>query len=285
MARTKAISLIQSGELKAELSELYGYVVKNVQKDALSSGLKSQSYTGNPAAGSVEFRRFVNSTSKEYGTARAAGKGDKIKAPPVTVNLDTHREIVEECSQFDLNTFGVGGIMGRRVDDHVLTMVSELDVAFFAAAFASGGGTAFTPASGANLPDLLEGYIQTLETVENDFVRGVPRSLMYMACSPVFYGRIRNLLDTQPNASVDNQAESFGLYHGVRVYSTIHLPAGANAVLTIDDAIAQPVVSYPYGEPEKIPLSNDYGVSLFYDYGTKVLTPDLVFTYSEPSAG
>ena len=28
--------------------------------------------------------------------------------------------------------------------------------------------------------------------------------------------------------------------------------------------------------PEKIPLSNDFAVSLFYDYGTKALTPDLI---------
>ena len=43
--------------------------------------LKSQLYTGNPAAGSVEFKRFVNSASKAYGTARAAAKGDKVTAP------------------------------------------------------------------------------------------------------------------------------------------------------------------------------------------------------------
>lgn len=281
MARTKAISLIQSGELKADLQELYGYVIENVQKETLSSGLKSQSYTGNPAAGSVEFKRFKNSASKAYGTARAAGKGDQITAPPTTVALDIHREIVEECAKFDLDTFGVGGIMGRRVDDHVLTMASELDVAFFAAAFASGGGTAFTPASGVSaLEEILESYIQTLETVKNDNVRGVPRNAMNLVCSPAFYGKVRDLLDAKPNPNVDTAAESFGIYHGVRVYSSINLPDKANAILLIDGAIAQPVVSYPYTEPEKIPLSNDYGVSLFYDYGTKVLTPDLVFTYS-----
>ena len=32
-----------------------------------------------------------------------------------------------------------------------------------------------------------------------------------------------------------------------------------------------------YGDPEKIQLSNDYAVRLFYDYGTKALTPDLIF--------
>ena len=67
MARTKAISLIQSGSTKVELSELSGLVIQNIQKDTLAAGLKSQSYTGNPASGSVEYRRFKNSASQEYG--------------------------------------------------------------------------------------------------------------------------------------------------------------------------------------------------------------------------
>ena len=81
---------------------------------------------------------------------------------------------------------------------------------------------------------------------------------------------------------VDTAADDFQTFHGVRVYSSVFLPATTKAVIMIDGAIAQPVVIYPYKEPEKIPLSNDYGVSMFYDYGTKVLTPDLVFHYENP---
>ena len=74
MARTKALSLLQAAGTRADLKEIYGIVIDNIQKDTLSSGLKSQAYTGNPAAGSVEFKRFVNSASKNYGAARAAAK-------------------------------------------------------------------------------------------------------------------------------------------------------------------------------------------------------------------
>lgn len=59
MARTKAISLIQSGSTKVDLAELSGLVISNIQKDTLSQGLKSQAYTGNPASGSVEFKRMT----------------------------------------------------------------------------------------------------------------------------------------------------------------------------------------------------------------------------------
>lgn len=122
MARTKAISLIQSGSTKADLAELSGLVIANIQKDTLAQGLKSQAYTGNPASGSVEFKRFKNSASQPYGTARTANKGTAITVPPTPVNLDTHREIVEEAAKFDLDTFGVTNIMARRADNHVDTV-------------------------------------------------------------------------------------------------------------------------------------------------------------------
>ena len=120
MARTKAISLIQNGETKVELAELSGLVIQNIQKDTLASGLKSQSYTGNPASGSVEYRRFKNSVSQDYGTARAAGKGTALAVPPTTVNLNTHKEIVEEAAKFAQQS----GQALSRIQD-VVTQTSE----------------------------------------------------------------------------------------------------------------------------------------------------------------
>jgi hypothetical protein len=287
MARTKAISLIQSGATKVDLAELSGLVIANIQKETLSSGLKSQSYTGNPATGSVEYKRFKNSASQAYGTARAANKGTAITVPPTTVNLDTHREIVEEAAKFDLDTFGVGNIMARRADNHVDTVAAELDAAFFAKAKEE--GTSYT-ASGTDIEAQVEGLIQTLETVKNDYVRGVPRNLIRLVVDPSFYGKIRNYLDKNTNnANVDTAAEDFAMFHGVRVYSSINLPVSGStytrAIAMIEGAIAQPAVIYPYAEPEKIPLSNDYGVSMFFDYGTKAMTPDLIFYLDETVGG
>lgn len=279
MARTKAISLIQTGGTKVDLAELSGLVIGNIQKDTLASGLKSQSYTGNPASGSVEYKRFKNSVSQDYGTARAAGKGSAITVPPTTVNLNTHKEIVEEAAKFDLDTFGVGNIMARRADNHVDTVAAEFDTAFFQCAVDE--GTAFSTAE-TDVEAIVEAFIQTLETVKNDFVRGVPRNIMRLVCDPSFYGKIRNYLDKNVhNANVDSAAEDFATFHGVRCYSSVFVPSGTNAIIMIDGAIAQPAVIYPYKEPEKIPLSNDYGVSMFYDYGTKALTPDLIFHYAK----
>jgi len=278
MARTTAISLLQGTAAPADLAELYGLVIENIQKSTLSGALKSTLWSGDPAAGSVEFRRFVNSASKAYGTARTAGSGDAIKAPPVTVNLNIHKEIVEEVANFDLETFGVVNVMQRRSDNHVNTVVWELDKAFFTEAVTA--GTAFAPGTGVTaLKDILEAYIQTLEVVQNDYVRGVDRAAMAMIATPAFYGKIRDLLDAQQNPNVDTAAEEFGVYHGVMIYSSVNVPTTADAILMVPGAVAQPVLLNQYGEPERIPLSNDSAISLFFDYGIKALTPDLIFKY------
>lgn len=279
MARTNAISLLAGASTPATLAEIYGLVIENVQKSTLSTSLKSQQYTGNPAAGSVEFKRFANSEAKTYGTARTAAKGDKITVPPTTVNLSTHKEIVEEVAKFDLDTFGVAGIMQRRADNHVLTMAADLDRAFFAEANTS--GTAFTPGSGVTeIQDIVESMIQTLEVVKNDYTDGVDRGMMDLVLSPAQYGKLRTFLDTQSNPNVDTAGEEFGMNHGVRVYSCTRLAEKCNGLLMIRGAVAQPVVVDQYSNPEKIPLSNDFAVSLFYDYGTKALTPDLIFKWT-----
>ena len=78
------------------LAELYGKVIDNIQKTTLSSVLKNTDLSGTPTSGTVEARRFANAVSKDYGTARAAAKGDAVKAKPVTVAIDKDKEIVEE---------------------------------------------------------------------------------------------------------------------------------------------------------------------------------------------
>ena len=196
MARTNAISPLAGASTPATLAEIYGRVIENVQKSTLSTTLKSQLYTGNPAAGSVEFKRFVNSASKAYGTARAAAKGDKVTAPPTTVNLNQHKEIVEEVAKFDLDTFGVAGVMQRRADNHVVSMSAELDRAFFAQAAAD--GTAFSPASGVTaIQEIVESMIQTLETVHNDYVDGeVVQYIEYVPFGEVFIEERNNIRNT-----------------------------------------------------------------------------------------
>lgn len=276
--KTNAISIL-SGEAPATLSELYAGVIENLQKQALSMQLKSQAYTGDPKTGSAVFKRFANSESKEYGTARTAGKGDKINALDVPVNLDQHKELVEEIAKFDMETFGVTDIMRRRALNHPQSMAATLDRAFFQEAVDA--GVAFIPADGVTeTRDVIEAMIVTLEEVKNKYVDGVDRELMELTLSPTVHSALQKYLDELADRHADS-TQVAKLLHNVKVNSSTRLPAGTKAVLMINGAVAQPVVMYEYTEPEKIPLSNDYAVSLFYDYGTEALTPDLIFVWKE----
>lgn len=275
MPRITALNILLDTTGKEYLSELYGKTIEGVQKALISGPMKNMDLSGDPVSGTVEAKRFVNATSKAYGTARTAGKGDAVKAKPVTVAIDTDKEIVEELEDKDARLYGVDGVLDRRSANHILRMAAELDNAFFAAA--AGSANALNMSGYASVSEELEAIIQECETTQNDFVDGVPRSMMHLILSPKYYGKVRNDLDKQTNnANVDTSAEEFYAWHGVRTYSCVHLPAGCDYLLMVDGSVAQPVMADQY-TAEKIPLSNAYGVELFYHYGTKVVTPDLIF--------
>ncbi len=275
MPRITALNILLDTTGKEYLSELYGKTIEGVQKALISGPMKNMDLSGDPVSGTVEAKRFVNATSKAYGTARTAGKGDAVKAKPVTVAIDTDKEIVEELEDKDVRLYGVDGVLDRRSANHILRMAAELDNAFFAAA--AGSANALNMSGYASVSEELEAIIQECETTQNDFVDGVPRSMMHLILSPKYYGKVRNDLDKQTNnANVDTSAEEFYAWHGVRAYSCVHLPAGCDYLLMVDGSVAQPVMADQY-TAEKIPLSNAYGVELFYHYGTKVVTPDLIF--------
>lgn len=281
MPRIESLNILTTDEGKAYLAELYGKVIENVNKQLISVNMKNTDLSGDPTAGSVEAKRFVNAKSKKYGSARKAGAGDAVKADPVTVPINNDQEIVEELEQKDISLYGVDGILEKRATNHVQRMASELDSAFFEEAATS--GTALTVTATA-IEDELEEAIQTLENVKNDFVDGVPRNMMNLVCNTAYYGKIRTYLDKVSRPNVDSTVEEFNEYHGVKAFSCVHLPAGVDYIIMADGAVAQPVMSNQY-TAEKIPLSEAYGVELFYHYGTKTVTPDLIFVKKKASGG
>lgn len=275
MARITALSILtQDGEGKEYLAELYGKTIENVQKNLVSFGMKNVDLSGDPASGSVEAKRFVNATSQAYGTARAAGAGNKVKAKPVIVAIKSDSEIVEEIEEKDTRLYGVDGLLDRRAANHVLRMAAELDTEFFSVAAAN--AVVVEIAEGTAIEDELEQVIQECENTKNDFVDGVPRSMMHLVLNTAYYGKVRNNLDKQTRSNVDTTAEEFYTWHGVECKSCVNLPAGVKYLLMVDGAVAQPIMANQY-TAEKIPLSEAYGVSLFYHYGTEAVTPDLIF--------
>ncbi len=279
MPRITSLSVLLDPQGKMLLSEAYDGVLENVQKSTISGQIKNTDLSGDPTAGTVEAKRFANATSKKYGTARTAGKGDNVEGKPVTVAIDQDREFIEEIAQKDVSLLGVDGLIAKRSANHAMRMAAELDSAFFKEAVAE--GAQFTPSTGTTaIQDILEEAIVTLETLQNDYIDGIDRSLMSIQCNPQIYSKIRKYLDEEThNANVDTAAETFQTYHGVRIMSTVRLPQGCSFVLQVDGSIAQPVRSTSYSA-EKIPLSEDIAVELFFYYGTKAVTPETILYYA-----
>ena len=274
MARIHALSLLLEDEGKAYLSELYNKVIDNVSKGLVSASMKNMDLSGDPMSGSVEVKRFANATPQEYGTARAAGKGTAVKIKPVVVAIDQDREIVEEIEEKDIRLSGVDGLLDRRSVNHIQRMMAALDRDFFAAAYNDCTSVAID--FSAPIEDQLEAMIQACENTQNNYVDGVDRSLMRLVCNTDYYGKIRNALDRMTRPNVDTTTEEFYAWHGVEVKSCVHLPNSCKFLLMVQGAVAQPVYANPY-KAEKLQLSDAYAVELFYHYGTKVITPDLIF--------
>ena len=272
--RILSLNILLEQEGKDYLKALYGKVIDNVQKTLISGDMKNAELSGDPTSGSVEAKRFVNASAKNYGTARAAGKGDALKARPVVVAIDQDREIIEEIEEKDIRLYGVDGLLQRRAVNHVRRMASELDRAFFTVAY--NGATEAEINAGDPIEDLLEAIIQACENTMNDFVDGVPRDMMRLVCGTVVYGKIRNALDKTARTNVDTTTEEFYAWHGVEAKSCVHLPTGCPFLLMVEGAVAQPSYAVAYNA-EKIPLSKAYAVELFYHYGTAVVMPDLIF--------
>nr|DAK38548.1 MAG TPA: major capsid protein [Caudoviricetes sp.] len=264
---------IMSGADKDKLAETLGGIIDNMQKSMISMQIKNKDYSGDMNAGSVEVSRFTNSKSKDAGTARTTGKGDLLdNKGKVKVFLDKHKEIVEELKASDIKTRGLGNILAKRAKNHRVTMERELENAFWKEAETV--GTAITlPASATTIEEKIELVIQSIETVKNEFVDGVERDLIAISVKPTIYGQIRNYVDKIPGSTLGFEVEKVGKYHGVIVFSN-HRQSD-DIIVSALDSIAQPVNVYPY-DIKNIPLSNDLALMLFFDYGTKAVTPDLI---------
>lgn len=262
---------------KMLLKEAYDGVIENVQKGTVSSKIKNTDLSGDPTAGTVEAKRFVNASSQPYGTARTAAKGTAVKGKTVTVPINVDREFVEEIEEKDIRLLGVDGLVAKRSANHAQRMVAELDTAFFAEG--KNSGTQFKPAKAVtDIKDIVESAILQLEKLKNNYIDGLDRSMLSITFDPDTYSSMRMYLDTVVNTNVDTTTEEFVMYHGVKCYNSNRLPSGVKFEIMMDESIAQPITSKPYSA-ERIPLSEAVAVEMFFYYGTKAVTPDTIFWY------
>ena len=275
MARIDSLSIDLRTTGKDKLAEEYGKVIDNLQHITLASRLKNTDLSGDPTSGTVEAKRFANKVGKSYGTARSAGKADYVKASPVVIAINDNTEYLEEVEEKDLRTYGVNGLIERRTRNHQDALAVELDTKFFAEAVSE--GTSFSPTGTPSIEDEIEEAIQSIETIKNDFVNGVPRNMIEVVMSPLYYGKLRNKINSISNSNDLGQVRNYeqGTFNNTDVYSSVFLPNGINYVVMVKGAVAQPVMTSIYN-PTKIDLSDATAFGLFAYKGTKAVTPDLI---------
>lgn len=267
MARQDALSIYIDNSTRDKLAETYGEVIEGIQKEAISQQIKNKNYSGDPTSGSVEIDRFKNATVDDYGTARAAAAGKKLKnTGKVVIKVDTDKEIVEELSRKDIKLYGIPELAKRRKANHIKRAAAFLDTEFFAEAVSK--GTAVTGITETKIEEILETLIQTVETTVNDWVDGVDRDMLVLTVKPSVYGKIRNYID-----KIDGSNGPEDYFHRVRLFSSHRQTK--DAICMIDGAVGQLVTTDEY-DIEKIPLSNDYGLSFFFSSGTGAVMPDLI---------
>lgn len=257
----------------SELDELklqYTTLVKEVSTKALSMRLKNTDVEGAiVGGGTVKVNRLNMAVTKDAGTARGAGAGEKIKNSPAFINIDHNKEIVEEIEASDLNKTSIPQIIEKRRKNHVASMTYELDRAYFTALQDS--ATTVDTSSYTEVADRLLALIEHLESLKNDFVDTVDRSFMVLTLAPKWYDMLqKDYIFTLPNPA----GQDTKMFHGVEV-----LPAprqSFDAIVQVKGSIAEPVAVRQY-TPEKINLADAVAIELFYDYGVGAVTPDLVF--------
>ena len=270
MARLDANSIYINDNDKDKLAETYGEVIEAVQKGAISEQIKNKNYSGDPTTGTVEIDRFKNAQINDLGTARTGGAGDKLKnTGKVTISVDTDKEIVEEIAKKDIKLYGITGMAEKRKANHIKRMIAYLDSQFFAKAEAE--GTAVTPTAGAtDVAKKLEELIVSVETTVNDWVDGVDRDMLVVTVTPTIYSQLLNYIDSVPNSLTGLKDDMF---HKVRIFSNHRQTK--SMICMIDGAVGQLVTTDQY-DAEKIPLSNDIALELFFSQGTKAVMPDLI---------
>ena len=224
MALTQALSIYQSEDAKAYLRNVIVGIFENIGMKTVSGRLKSRNADLSKPAGSYEFKRFANATSQEYGTARTAGKGQKVIAPSIPVNLDVNREIVEELNLFDGQSFTQDtfeAFVERRKAAIKLAVERELDRAFFADIKTNGTAAGIAINLSGDIVSQLEDVIVKLVTTQNEFVDGVERENMALILSPRLHSKLKTELNDVYNFSGTVEEGTFKGINGVAVFEAL----------------------------------------------------------------
>lgn len=269
--------MMQDGTTKENLKHVLSGVLENVSAKAISEQIKAKNGSGTPEGGVIEYKRFVNAELKDKGTARKNGAGDKVKAKPVKVYIDTDKEIVEELQGKDVKLYGIDGMAERRKVNHQSAIIRYLDREFFKKVLEGTKVEAKT-----SIQDTIDDLLYKARNLKNDFIDGIESDLLVIVVDSTYRKGMKKILDELPNGT-DPKEQAIGMYDSVRVYESIRMPEGVHCVVMMDGAIAQPYYVSEYSA-EKVPFDDAAALEDFLYKGTKALMEDTIFYVQEEGA-
>jgi len=282
MARQPALNIADyTDQTKMDnLAEVLDGVIENIQVGAVSEALKNTNGSGDPKGGSVEYKRFVNSQLVDKGSARLAGKGAKVIAKPVIVNLDDDKEIVEELQIKDVELYGIDGMAAKRKENFAKRIIAYLDRKFFTEAV--NGGTQFTRGSLTGAKDIIDAMIVAAKETSSDFIDGIDAEDLALVVNGTYRKALKNELDELPNGTAPANG-AIGTYDSVVTYESNRLPAGVNCIVMLKGSIALPRLISDYAV-EKVPFDDAIALESFIYSGVKTLVPEAIIYDGETAS-
>ena len=276
MSRTESIYTLLDPSGQALLDEEYGKLLENIGTEAISMRVKNTNYSGEPTAGSVEIDRYHDAQIHDEGYAKTAGHGDKAKTKPVTINIGTDKENIQEIHQKDvafkksLDEY-VGQLRGRQAT----AAARHLDTVFWATAKSE--GRQFKPyASVSGIDKQFDKAVVLLQNLSNNFIDGVDISDMFAIFDNDTYMELKEEIDTKELPNVNTADGKVYYFHGVECESTHRLPEGVKFILMVKGySLGQPAKFWynPFFVPE---YTNHIAMPMFFTYGTKAVAPESI---------
>ena len=282
MARQPALNIADYTDQTTmdNLAEVLDGVIENIQVGAVSEALKNTNGSGNPEGGSIEYKRFVNATLESKGTARTAGKGAKVIAKPIIVNLDDDKEIIEELQIKDVKLYGIDGMAEKRKSNFAKRVIAYLDRKFFAEAKAS--GTKFTRGALTDAKEIIDAMIVAAKETQSDFIDGIDAEDLALVVNGTYRKALKNELDALPNGTAPSNG-AIGTYDSVVTYESNRLPQGVNCFVMLKGAIAEPRFLSEYSA-EKVPFDDAIALETFLYSGVETLVPEAVLYDAEDTS-
>lgn len=274
MARQAALNIADytNRETMDNLAEILDGVVENIQVGAVSEALKNKQGSGDPEGGSVEYKRFVNASLVNKGTARTAGAGKKVIAKPVIVNIDDDKEIIEELQLKDVKLYGIDGMAEKRKANFAKRVIAYLDRKFFTEAVTS--GTQFNRGELTKIKDIIDAMIVKAKETQSDFIDGIDAEDLALVVNGTARKELKNELDSLPNGTSPSNG-AIGVYDSVITYESNRMPAGVDAIVMLKESIAEPNYLSEYGA-EKVPFDDAIALETFVYSGIATLVPEAI---------